>query len=83
MPGIKITDADRKNIEIERFICCCCNLLLKLPMQTICGHLMCQSCLEELLKYDAFCVYKMRERQSLHYVLPRLCSDNLNVIMIV
>ena len=52
MPGIKITDEDRHRID-AKFICTSCKLLLYLPMQTTCGHLMCQSCIETLLKYDS------------------------------
>ena len=52
MPGIKITDKDRQRID-AKFICTSCKMLLYLPMQTMCGHLMCQSCIEDLLKYDS------------------------------
>ena len=48
MPGIKITDEDRKRID-AKFICTSCKLVLYKPMQTMCGHLMCQSCIETLL----------------------------------
>ena len=51
MPGIKITDEDRQRIY-RKLICTCCDLLLTNPFQTMCGHLMCQSCIENLLKYD-------------------------------
>ncbi|CAB4014322.1 TNF receptor-associated factor 2 isoform X1 [Paramuricea clavata] len=49
MPGTKITDEDRQSID-AKFICTSCNLLLYIPFQTECGHLMCQSCIENLLK---------------------------------
>ena len=48
MPGIKITDEDRQRID-AKFICTLCKLLLYIPMQTMCGHLMCKSCIESLL----------------------------------
>jgi hypothetical protein len=51
MPGTKITDEDRQMIK-AKFFCIFCKLLLKIPMQTGCGHLICQSCIEDLLKYD-------------------------------
>ncbi|XP_028415920.1 TNF receptor-associated factor 3-like [Dendronephthya gigantea] len=49
MPGIKITDEDRKKID-RKFICTSCNLLLSTPMQTSCGHMMCSSCVDTLLE---------------------------------
>ncbi|CAB4039105.1 TNF receptor-associated factor 3-like, partial [Paramuricea clavata] len=49
MPGFKITDEDRRRID-AKFICTLCKLLLYIPYQTVCGHLMCQSCVENLLK---------------------------------
>ncbi|CAB4023239.1 TNF receptor-associated factor 3-like [Paramuricea clavata] len=49
MPGTKITDEDRQRIDIK-FICTLCNLLLYIPFQTMCGHLMCKSCVENLLE---------------------------------
>ena len=53
MPGTKITDEDRQRID-TKFICTLCRLLLYIPYQTMCGHLMCKSCIENLLKYDNF-----------------------------
>ena len=53
MPGTKITDEDRKKID-TKFICTICNLLLCMPMQTQCGHLMCFACLQTLLEYVDF-----------------------------
>ncbi|XP_028408842.1 TNF receptor-associated factor 3-like isoform X2 [Dendronephthya gigantea] len=48
MPGIKITNEDRNKIN-PKFFCTSCNLLLSIPTQTICGHLMCSSCINTLL----------------------------------
>jgi hypothetical protein len=53
MPGTRIADEDRKKIDMK-FICTICNLLLCMPMQTQCGHLMCFSCLQILLEYVDF-----------------------------
>ncbi|CAB4019408.1 TNF receptor-associated factor 2 isoform X1 [Paramuricea clavata] len=49
MPGTKLTDEDHRKID-AKFICTSCKSLLNIPMQTMCGHLMCQSCVENLLK---------------------------------
>ncbi|XP_046855644.1 TNF receptor-associated factor 3-like isoform X4 [Xenia sp. Carnegie-2017] len=48
MPGTKIRDEDRKNID-PKFFCTYCYLLLVNPMQTKCGHLFCQSCIDIIL----------------------------------
>jgi hypothetical protein len=53
MPGTRIADEDRKKID-EKFICTSCDMLLCMPMQTQCGHLMCSSCLQTLLEYVNF-----------------------------
>ena len=50
MPGTEITDEDRMRID-KKFICTICHLLLSVPMQTHCGHLMCLSCIQALLEY--------------------------------
>ena len=49
MPGQKISEADRKKIN-PKFICTVCGLLLSIPMQTSCGHLLCYVCLQTLLR---------------------------------
>ncbi|XP_046855204.1 TNF receptor-associated factor 3-like [Xenia sp. Carnegie-2017] len=49
MPGIKIRDVDRKKIQ-PYLICTYCCLLLVNPMQTSCGHLFCQSCIDILFR---------------------------------
>ncbi|XP_046855620.1 TNF receptor-associated factor 3-like isoform X2 [Xenia sp. Carnegie-2017] len=48
MPGIKIRDEDREKIN-AKYICTRCHLLLVNPMQTICGHLFCLSCINIIL----------------------------------
>jgi hypothetical protein len=53
MPGTKIADEDRKKID-KKFICASCDMLLCIPMQTQCGHLMCFTCLQTLLEYVDF-----------------------------
>ncbi|XP_046855636.1 TNF receptor-associated factor 3-like [Xenia sp. Carnegie-2017] len=45
MPGTKIRDEDRKNID-AKFFCTYCHFLLVNPMQKKCGHLFCQSCID-------------------------------------
>ena len=62
MTGKRITDEDRKKID-KKFICTICNLLLCIPMQTHCGHLICLTCLQELLEYVDFLYFS---RLSLH-----------------
>ena len=57
MPGTKITDEDRQRID-GKFICTLCHDLLYNPMQTMCGHLMCLSCIENVLGYDNFSLVK-------------------------
>ncbi|XP_046860806.1 TNF receptor-associated factor 6-B-like [Xenia sp. Carnegie-2017] len=49
MPGIKIRDEDREKIN-AKYICTRCHLLLVNPMQTMCGHLFCQSCINIILR---------------------------------
>ncbi|XP_028395366.1 TNF receptor-associated factor 3-like [Dendronephthya gigantea] len=49
MPGTKITEGDRDGID-SKFICFICHLLLLEPMQTLCGHVMCLTCIETLLR---------------------------------
>ena len=49
MPGQKISETDRKKIN-PKFICIVCELLLRLPMQTPCGDLLCYECMETLLR---------------------------------
>ena len=50
MPGTRIKDQDWSNID-PNYICQLCGLLLHQPVQSNCGHLFCQSCVENLLKY--------------------------------
>ncbi|XP_046855196.1 TNF receptor-associated factor 3-like [Xenia sp. Carnegie-2017] len=49
MPGTKIRDKDREKIN-KKFICTYCHQLLINPMQTSCGHLFCQSCIDIILE---------------------------------
>ncbi|XP_028412016.1 TNF receptor-associated factor 4-like isoform X2 [Dendronephthya gigantea] len=51
MPGIKITDEDQKNLE-QALICTLCKLLLKNPIQTDCGHLICKTCVQIVLSWS-------------------------------
>ena len=53
MPGIEIKDEDRRKID-QKFICALCKLLLCIPLKAACGHLMCQSCVQDILKYVNF-----------------------------
>ena len=53
MPGTKISNEDRQRID-GKFIFALCHYLLHIPMQTMCGHLMCRSCFEHLLGYGNF-----------------------------
>ncbi|XP_028415913.1 TNF receptor-associated factor 3-like [Dendronephthya gigantea] len=48
MPGEQISDRNRKKIN-KKFLCTKCSLLLKEPMQTICGHLICKGCVQNIL----------------------------------
>ncbi|XP_028411643.1 TNF receptor-associated factor 5-like isoform X2 [Dendronephthya gigantea] len=48
MPGIKITDDDRKSLE-QAFFCTLCKDLLANPFQTYCGHLICETCVHTLM----------------------------------
>ena len=50
MPGQQILEDDRRNVD-AKFLCSKCELLLIEPMQTFCGHLMCKSCLQLILRY--------------------------------
>ena len=68
MPGIKLTDEDRQRID-GKFICTLCKFLLYIPMQTICGHLMCQSCVENVLEYDyLLCILSINISASRFYL---------------
>ena len=41
------------SVDIEKYKCCKCLSVLRPPVrQTICGHRLCGSCLEEVLKSD-------------------------------
>ncbi|XP_046855637.1 TNF receptor-associated factor 3-like [Xenia sp. Carnegie-2017] len=48
MPGIKIRNKNLQKID-ARLICTYCHLLLVNPMQTMCGHLFCKSCIDIVL----------------------------------
>ncbi|XP_046855192.1 TNF receptor-associated factor 3-like [Xenia sp. Carnegie-2017] len=48
MPGTKIRNKDQETLH-AKYICTHCHLLLFNPMQTLCGHLFCESCIEILL----------------------------------
>jgi hypothetical protein len=50
MPGQQISKVDRRKID-SKFLCSKCELLLNEPMQTQCGHLLCKSCLQVILRY--------------------------------
>ncbi len=68
MPGIKLTDEDRQRID-AKFICTLCKSLLCIPMQTMCGHLMCQSCVENVLEYDyLLCILSINISASRFYL---------------
>ncbi|XP_046855631.1 TNF receptor-associated factor 3-like [Xenia sp. Carnegie-2017] len=55
MPGIKIRKEDQEKIH-SKFLCTSCHYLLLNPVQTMCGHLFCQSCMDILLRSpDAKC----------------------------
>ncbi len=63
-----LTVEDQQRID-TKFICTLCKLLLRIPMQTICGHLMCQSCVENLLEYDyLFCILSINISASRFYL---------------
>jgi hypothetical protein len=49
MPGQQISKVDRRKID-SKFLCSKCELLLNEPMQTQCGHLMCKSCVQVILR---------------------------------
>ena len=49
MPGQQISEDDRRRID-TKFLCSKCELLLIEPMQTFCGHLICKSCLQLILR---------------------------------
>ena len=53
MPGKKIADKDQWKID-SNYICPQCKSMLLNPVQAQCGHFMCESCIEILLKYDQF-----------------------------
>ena len=46
MPGIK---ADFVNPLESRHVCGLCELVIRLPMQTDCGHIFCNDCLQEAM----------------------------------
>ena len=46
MPGIK---ADFVNPLEPRHVCGLCQLVVRLPMQTDCGHIFCSVCLKEAM----------------------------------
>lgn len=46
MPGIK---ADFINPLESRHVCGLCELVIRLPMQTDCGHIFCNDCLQEAM----------------------------------
>lgn len=48
MPGMKIRDDDRKEID-PRFKCVSCHLIVVDPMQSKCGHMFCKACMVDLL----------------------------------
>ncbi|XP_046855708.1 TNF receptor-associated factor 5-like isoform X2 [Xenia sp. Carnegie-2017] len=48
MPGVKIRDEDREKIP-AKYICTYCHHHLINPMQTMCGHLFCKSCMDIIL----------------------------------
>jgi hypothetical protein len=50
MSGQEISEIDRKRIN-KKFFCSSCDLLLVEPMQTLCGHLICKGCVENIFRY--------------------------------
>jgi len=49
MPGYRLAGVDKINLP-EKFFCSHCSELLRDAVQTNCGHLYCESCLEQLSK---------------------------------
>ncbi|XP_072023037.1 TNF receptor-associated factor 2-like [Amphiura filiformis] len=47
MPGYKREILEKEKDFKERLLCCVCQLLLKLAVQTTCGHRCCKACVEE------------------------------------
>ena len=81
MSGQKILEADRNKID-PKFICTLCAMLLRSPMQTSCGHLLCHDCLQTLLKYVSnlaselyIYIYISGVRSSGHRVKPNIAVD--------
>ncbi|XP_046839927.1 TNF receptor-associated factor 3-like [Xenia sp. Carnegie-2017] len=67
MPGIKIRDEDREKINAKYI---CSHLLLVNPMQTMCGHLFCQSCINIILGDPDLKCPEDQEKLSRNDVFP-------------
>ena len=50
MPGFRISSTAKVAID-KKYLCPLCQLIFKDPAQTDCGHVYCNSCLQELKRY--------------------------------
>ena len=54
MPGIKLPKSIFKgDVAVDQFHCVSCKLLLREPVQAACGHRLCKSCADEIIKNEA------------------------------
>ena len=54
MPGIKVpAKVFKGEAPADQFHCVSCKLLLREPVQAACGHRLCKSCADEIIKNEA------------------------------
>lgn len=68
MPGYRLAGVDKINLP-DKFFCSLCSELLRDAVQTNCGHLYCESCLEQLSKW-VFDIWTWMNIVFMH--LPRI-----------
>jgi hypothetical protein len=53
MPGIKLPkNVFKGDVAVDQFYCVSCKLLLRDPVQAACGHRLCKSCADEIIKNE-------------------------------
>ena len=53
MPGIKLPkNVFKGDVAVDQFHCVSCKLLLRDPVQAACGHRLCKSCADEIIKNE-------------------------------
>ena len=50
MPGYEISKVLKDHDHLEHLVCSSCEKLLRDPVQLVCGHRLCQSCADDIIR---------------------------------